>query len=332
MSRAHQPATSSIHVEAVVCAASRLTPDASHETLASAGRVPLARCARRAHHRRAVGADGHGGRRRHHGGTGERHRTRGHRPRRQPVLAADAAHVRDHDGGDAFCLPWNRFSPEASRPGFLGSDRGRSFSLPYGVVDCATPPASKRRARSGPNSQSGETHHWGHGLWPERGMVHDMPGVRRTRHCSLCVRAPAPGWKLATAWGGDARARQAPSCARPVDRGMRRRDRRAADAERGTRVSRARRGRARHPGGSRLSRRREPRPAGDDGLRGTALPVRRHVLDAAGDVYRAVHADAEHRKNSHPKPAWRQVRLDVEGLEWGLRGGRRRSFRWLRRA
>ena len=103
-SQPRSSAPSSVRVKDVGCAASRSRPDASHESLASAGGVPLARRARRAHHHHAARADGHGRRRRHHGGTGQRDRPRGNRPRRQSVLAADAVDVRDRDGRDALGL------------------------------------------------------------------------------------------------------------------------------------------------------------------------------------------------------------------------------------
>ena len=232
-------APSSARVEDVVCAASRLTSDASHESLASAGGNPLARRARRAHHHHPARADGHGCRRRHHGGTGKRDRARWHRPRRQSVLAADAVDVRDRDGRDAVGLA-----------------------------------IARRRAH------------------------------RRRR------RRRAPG---------------------AMDRGVRRRDGRRAAAVRGARVSPVGRRRTRDPGSHGLSARREPRPAGDAVLRRPALPVRRHVLDPTGDVYRAVHACHQGAPELalHPRPAGarhprhgrRRLRL-VDGYRDGLFAGR----------
>ena len=61
----------------------------------------------------------------------------------------------------------------------LGRDRGENFSLPYGVADCATPPVSKRRLRSGPNLHPGDTHHCADGLFArDKHLVHDSANAR----------------------------------------------------------------------------------------------------------------------------------------------------------
>ena len=76
----------------------------------------------------------------------------------------------------------------------FGRDRGENFSLPYGVADCAAPPVSKRRSRSGPNLHSGDTHHCADGLFARnKHLVHDSASA-----CSLGLflarpRAGAPG-------------------------------------------------------------------------------------------------------------------------------------------
>ena len=70
----------------------------------------------------------------------------------------------------------------------LGRDRGESFSLPYGVADCAAPPVSKRRSRSGPNLHPGDTHHCAHGLFArDRHLVHDSANA-----CSLALFLARP--------------------------------------------------------------------------------------------------------------------------------------------
>ena len=72
---------------------------------------------------------------------------------------------------------------EATFRGQLGRDRGDSFSLPYGVADCAAPPVSKRRLRSGPNLHPGETHHCLDGLFArDKYFVHDSANA-----CSLVL-------------------------------------------------------------------------------------------------------------------------------------------------
>ena len=61
----------------------------------------------------------------------------------------------------------------------LGRDRGENFSLPYGVADCAAPPVSKRRLRSGPNLHPGDTHHCADGLFArDKHLVHDCANAR----------------------------------------------------------------------------------------------------------------------------------------------------------
>ena len=61
----------------------------------------------------------------------------------------------------------------------LGRDRGENFSLPYGVADCAAPPVSKRRLRSGPNLHPGDTHHCADGLFArDKHLVHDSANAR----------------------------------------------------------------------------------------------------------------------------------------------------------
>ena len=72
----------------------------------------------------------------------------------------------------------------------LGRDRGENFSLPYGVADCAAPPVSKRRLRSGPNLHPGDTHHCADGLFArDKHLVHDSangtdqnPGIHLYTH------------------------------------------------------------------------------------------------------------------------------------------------------
>ena len=65
----------------------------------------------------------------------------------------------------------------------FGRDRGENFSLPYGVADCAAPPVSKRRSRSGPNLHSGDTHHCANGLFARnKHLVHDSASP-----CSLVL-------------------------------------------------------------------------------------------------------------------------------------------------
>ena len=55
----------------------------------------------------------------------------------------------------------------------FGRDRGENFSLPYGVADCAAPPVSKRRSRSGPNLHPRDTHHCADGLFARnKHLVH----------------------------------------------------------------------------------------------------------------------------------------------------------------
>ena len=84
--------------------------------------------------------------------------------------------------------------PRYLRAGFLGQDRGKSFSLPCGVGDCSAPPVSIRRLRSGPNLHAGYTHHCLNDLIARDGH-RIRPATRWKRLvCSLRVRAPvAPG-------------------------------------------------------------------------------------------------------------------------------------------
>ena len=70
----------------------------------------------------------------------------------------------------------------------FGRDRGENFSLPYGVADCAAPPVSKRRSRSGPNLHSGDTHHCANGLFARnKHLVHDSASA-----CSLVLFLARP--------------------------------------------------------------------------------------------------------------------------------------------
>ena len=70
----------------------------------------------------------------------------------------------------------------------LGRDRGENFSLPYGVADCAAPPVSKRRLRSGPNSQPGDTHYCADGLFArDKHLVHESANA-----CSLVLFLARP--------------------------------------------------------------------------------------------------------------------------------------------
>ena len=70
----------------------------------------------------------------------------------------------------------------------FGRDRGENFSLPYGVADCAAPPVSKRRLRSGPNSQPGDTHHCADGLFArDKHLVHESANA-----CSLVLFLARP--------------------------------------------------------------------------------------------------------------------------------------------
>ena len=76
----------------------------------------------------------------------------------------------------------------------LGRDRGENFSLPYGVADCAAPPVSKRRLRSGPNLHPGDTHHCADGLFArDKHLVHDSANARRLVLFLARPRAGAAG-------------------------------------------------------------------------------------------------------------------------------------------
>ena len=70
----------------------------------------------------------------------------------------------------------------------FGRDRGENFSLPYGVADCAAPPVSKRRLRSGPNLHPGDMHHCADGLFArDKHLVHDSANA-----CSLVLFLARP--------------------------------------------------------------------------------------------------------------------------------------------
>ena len=76
----------------------------------------------------------------------------------------------------------------------LGRDRGENFSLPYGVADCAAPPVSKRRLRSGPNLHPGDTHHCADGLLArDKHLVHDSANARSLGLFLARPRAGAAG-------------------------------------------------------------------------------------------------------------------------------------------
>ena len=75
--------------------------------------------------------------------------------------------------------PMEQQPPEVTFRRKLGRDRGENFSLPYGVADCAAPPVSKRRLRSGPNLHPGDTHHCADGLFArDKRLVHDSANAR----------------------------------------------------------------------------------------------------------------------------------------------------------
>ena len=77
---------------------------------------------------------------------------------------------------------------EVTFRGQLGRDRSESFNLPFGVANCAAPPVSKRRLRSGPNLHSGEMHHCLAGLFArDKHLVHDF-----AKACSLVLFLARP--------------------------------------------------------------------------------------------------------------------------------------------
>ena len=95
-------------------------------------------------------------------------------------------------------------------------DRGENFSLPYGVADCAAPPVSKRRLRSGPNLHPGDTHHCADGLFArDKQLVHDSANA-----CSLVLflarpRAGAAGVETCMELNFPGRQRSKPAARTP---------------------------------------------------------------------------------------------------------------------
>ena len=109
----------------------------------------------------------------------------------------------------ASSAPMERQPSEVTFHRQFGRYRVENFSLPYGVADCAAPPVSKRRLRSGPNLHPGDTHHCADGLFArDKHLVHDSANA-----CSLVLflarpRAGAAGvetcmdsaWRWSCSW------------------------------------------------------------------------------------------------------------------------------------
>ena len=102
--------------------------------------------------------------------------------------------VQAHVSWDKTVAPMEQQPSEDTFRRRLGRDRGENFSLPYGVADCAAPPVSKRRLRSGPNLHPGDTHHCADGLFArDKHLVHDSANARRLVLFLARPRAGAAG-------------------------------------------------------------------------------------------------------------------------------------------
>ena len=85
-------------------------------------------------------------------------------------------------------LPWNNNPRKLPSAGTSGGTAARISVSHTGFADCAAPPVSKRRLRSGPNSQPGDTHHCADGLFArDKHLVHDSANA-----CSLVLFLARP--------------------------------------------------------------------------------------------------------------------------------------------